>query len=157
MSSINRFFTTPHARRTSRMLCHALLLAALPSPYWAAETAPATTAPESLESKWGAAVSSTRLSAGGYMIDFRYKVLDPVKAAPLAKRENKAYLIDQATGAKFLVPTTPKVGALRQNPRQLEAGKIYFMFFANPGNYLKAGSKVTVVIGDYRVENLVVE
>ncbi|HAK95427.1 MAG TPA: hypothetical protein DCM87_10575 [Planctomycetes bacterium] len=114
-------------------------------------------ASESIESTWGAAVSSVRLSAGGYMIDFRYKVLDPEKAAPLAGRETRAYLIDEKTGGKFLVPATPKVGAMRQTPRQLAAGKIYFVFFANPGKSIKAGDRVTVVIGEYRAENLLVE
>lgn len=121
------------------------------------ESGAAQAASESLESKWGAAVSSVRLSAGGYMIDFRYKVLDPEKAAPLAGREAKAYLIDEKTGGRFLVPATPKVGSMRQTPRQLVAGKIYFVFFANPGRFIKAGDKVTVVIGEYRAENIPVE
>lgn len=109
------------------------------------------------ETKWGIQVSSLRLTAGGNMIDFRYKVLDPKKAAPLGDRENKAYLIDQATGAKFLVPTTPKIGPLRQKAQNLTAGQSAFVIFVNPGKYVKAGDKVTVVIGDFRVENLVIE
>jgi hypothetical protein len=31
------------------------------------------------------------------------------------------------------------------------------MFFGNGGDLVKKGDKVTVVIGDYRVENLIVE
>jgi hypothetical protein len=90
------------------------------------------------------------------MLDFRYRVLDAEKAAPLFDRKQKAYLIDQATGAKFLVPESPKVGAMRTT-RPPKQDKNYFIIFVNPGRYVKQGNKVTVVIGDFRAENLIVE
>jgi hypothetical protein len=31
------------------------------------------------------------------------------------------------------------------------------MFFANPGRAVRAGDRVTVVIGDFRAEHLIVE
>ena len=55
------------------------------------------------------------------------------------------------------VPNTPKIGPLRQTATQMEAGKVYFMLFANSGRLVKAGSRVTVAIGDFRAENLTVE
>jgi hypothetical protein len=112
---------------------------------------------ESLRQKWGIEIASVRVSAAGHMIDFRYKVLDPDKAAPMVKREYKPYLIDQASKAKLLVPTTPKIGALRQTSVKLIPGRVYGVMFANPAKVVKAGSKVTVVIGDCRLENLTVE
>ena len=111
----------------------------------------------SMEEQWGVEVQSLRLTAGGYMLDFRYKVTDPEAAKPLLNRQVKPFLIDHASGGKFLVPDSPKVGALRQSTREPVAGKHYFMFFANPGKFLKPGSTVTVVIGDFRAENLMVE
>ena len=111
----------------------------------------------SLEAQWGIQIESLRLSAGGHMIDFRYRVLDPEKAAALAKRENKPCLIDEATGATFVVPRTPKIGPLRQTAQRLTAGKVYWMFFSNPGKFIKLGAKVTVVIGDFRAEHLEVQ
>ena len=110
----------------------------------------------SLEEQWGIRVLNIRVSAGGYMLDFRYKVLDAEKAAPLFDRRIKPYLIDQATGASFAVPEPPKVGALRQT-RKPVADRNYFIIFANPGKYVKQGDKVTVVIGDFRAGDLVVE
>jgi hypothetical protein len=108
------------------------------------------------EQRWGVQVQQIRLSAEGLMLDFRYRVVDKDKAAPLFSREIKPYLIDEATGAKFLVPDSPKVGSLRTTrPPQNE--KIYFIIFVNPGRYVKQGNKVTVVIGDFRAENLIVE
>ena len=96
------------------------------------------------------------LTANNYMLDFRYRVLDADKAAPLINWQIKPYLIDLSTGAKFFVPEPQKVGALRQTRRPV-SNKNYFIIFGNPGKYLKRGSKVTVVIGDYRAEDLVVE
>jgi hypothetical protein len=91
------------------------------------------------------------------MIDFRYRVLDPDKAAMLGDRRYAPCLIDQASGTRLRVPNTPKLGPLRQSATRLEAGKIYFMLFANSGLLVKSGSKVTIVIGDFRAEDLTVE
>jgi len=109
----------------------------------------------SLQDKWGIKIEGIRLSAAGYMLDFRYRVIDPEKAAPLFDRQTKPYLIDQESGAKFIVPSPPKVGPLRtSNPPQ--ADRTYFILFANPGKYVKQGNKVTVVIGEFKAENLTV-
>lgn len=109
-----------------------------------------------LESRWGVEFLAIRLSAEGYLLDFRYKVIDAEKAAPLFSREIKPYLLDQASGSVFGVPSSPKVGSLRQT-RPPVAGKNYFIMFANPDNYVKQGNKVSVVIGDLKIENLTVE
>jgi hypothetical protein len=118
---------------------------------------PACGGSESLEQKWGIQVASLHLSANGYMVDFRYKVMDSQKAAALGDPKAKPYLLDQATGAKLVVPRSPKVGPLRQSAENLTAGKVYFALFSNPGKVVKTGSKVTVAIGDFKAENLVVE
>ena len=119
---------------------------------------PATAAPSpSLEERWGIQVASLRVSGAGRMIDFRYRILDPEKAALLGDRNLKPVLIDQATHRKFGVPVAPKVGSLRQTSVKLTAGRIYFVLFGNTEQLIKSGSKVTVVIGDFRAENLTVE
>ena len=118
---------------------------------------PKATPLEQVEEKWGIQIRGVLTSANGWMLDFRFKVIDPEKAKPLGLQENKPYLIDQKSGAKFVVPTTPKVGPLRQMSKQPQAGRIYWMLFSNPGNYVKRGSKVSVVIGDFKVEDLTVQ
>ena len=138
-----------------------VLMALLAAGSWvlAAESAnpAAGSGSESLEQKWGIQVTSLHLSANGYMVDFRYKVVDPEKAATLGDPKAKPYLLDQATGAKLVVPKSPKVGPLRQSAENLTAGKVYFTLFSNHRKAVKAGSKVTVVVGDFRAENLVVQ
>lgn len=108
-----------------------------------------------VEETWGIRVEGIRQSAAGYMLDFRYRVLDPEKAAPLFDRKTKPYLIDQTSGKKFQVPNPPKTGPLRSsNPPQ--ADRVYAIFFGNPGTYIRPGSMVTVVIGAFKAEDLVV-
>ena len=108
------------------------------------------------EERCGIEILGIRLSAAGYMLDFRYRVLNPEKAAKLFGRKMEPYLVDQATGAKFSVPNSPKVGPLRTTTSP-EAHRTYFIMFANPGRYVKKGNKVTVVIGDFKAKDLIVE
>jgi hypothetical protein len=104
----------------------------------------------------GVEAVSLRKTAGGRMLDFRFRVTDPEKAAPLLLRETPAYLLDPATGAKLTVPNT-KIGNLRQNTRNPEKDRVYFMFFSAAGGQIKPGDNVTVVIGEHRFENLTVQ
>lgn len=109
-----------------------------------------------LAEKWGVEITGVRLAAAGHMIDFRYRVLEPDKAMPLLSRDSKAYLIDQKSEKVLSVPSTAKVGPLRTTGKP-EKGRIYWMFFGNTPGFIQSGSKVTVVIGDFRVEDLVVQ
>ena len=111
----------------------------------------------SLEEQWGIQIASLRMSAAGHVVDFRYRIVDPEKAARVADRKLKPQLIDQASSLALSVPAAPKVGALRQTSVRPIAGRTYFVLFGNPNQIVKAGSKVTVVIGEFRAENLVVE
>lgn len=112
---------------------------------------------DEFEQMWGVQIKGLRLSAGGYMLDFRYTIVDPNKAAHLMDNTVKPYIADEKTGSKFIVPAPPKVGSLRQKSQEPLAGKTYFIMFANPGKFLKQGDRVTVVIGDFSVQNLIVE
>ena len=110
-----------------------------------------------IREKLGIKPVAIRLTAAGSMIDFRYSVVDPQKSLPLFDRKIKTYLVNQANGDKFAVPTDTKIGPLRSSSREPEAGREYFIFFVNPGKLLKRGNKVTVVVGDMKIENLTLE
>lgn len=105
----------------------------------------------------GIEVASLHLSAAGRIVDFRYRVLDAGKAASLLKRQVEPYALDIATGVRLIVPRAGKIGALRQSATQATEGKIYFILFGNTDRVVKRGSRITVVIGDLRLENLLVE
>ena len=107
------------------------------------------------EKKWGILPLSIQLTAAGQLLDYRFLVIDPEKAVSLMKRGDKAYLIDQASGIKVTVPRT-KVGPLRQTGSKPVAGKVYPILFVNSGGVIKAGNKVTLVMGELRIEDIVV-
>lgn len=106
--------------------------------------------------RWGVRVLGIRTSAEGYMLDFRYRVLDAAKAAPLLDRRIKPYLLVEKSEAKLAVPVSSKIGALRQNSRSVKQDRNYFVMFANPGRHVKAGDRVKVVIGEFSSGELVV-
>jgi len=107
--------------------------------------------------KLGIKPVASRLTAAGNMIDFRYSVIDSRKSLPMFNKQIKTFLVEQASGEKFAVPTDTKLGPLRSSSREPVEGKEYFIFFANPGGFLKRGSKVAVVVGDMKIENLTLE
>ena len=109
-----------------------------------------------MKREWGVEVVFVRQTSAGYMLEFRYKVLDPDKAKPLFGRRVKPTLTHVESGATFIVPTPPKTGALRNSNPPL-ADHTYWMFFANPGKYVKQGDLVTIEIGDFVARNIVVE
>jgi hypothetical protein len=105
---------------------------------------------------WGVEFLGIKIVSSGYMLSFRYRVLDAVKAKPFNDRKEKAYLIDEATGIFLAVPALENVGELRSGAAP-ESDRTYFMVFGNPGKLVKPGSRVTLVIGNLRAEGLIVE
>lgn len=112
---------------------------------------------QSAEERLGVKIRGVRLSAAGFMLDLRYRVLDGAKAAPLLDGKIHPYLL-ASNGARFGVPFSPKVGALRSTRRgEIHLDRDYSMLFGNPGRYLQRGSKITLVVGEQKFENLVVD
>jgi len=99
------------------------------------------------------------LSSAGYMLDLRYRVIDPTKAAPLMDKKVKPYLIVESTGDRLDIPNTPKVGMLRQMPRNNSVVKEreYFIMFTNVGHRLKKGDQVALFVGESKIDHLSVQ
>jgi hypothetical protein len=92
------------------------------------------------------------------MLDLRYRVLDVDKARPLFDRKVKPRLLDEAAGAQLAVPTVAKLGQLRTtSARNVKVDRSYSMLFANPGRFVERGSKLSLVIGEARIDGLLVE
>lgn len=157
-----------HQRTLGLLLCIGFLFTlTLAAPSWSNQ-AQAKQEPRSADGKthrrhmsymkrvWGVDIVHVRPASAGYMLEFRYKVLDPVKAAPLFDRQSKPVLIDASSGARLIVPTPPTTGALRNSNPPL-ADHTYWMFFANPGKFVQSGQQVDIVIGDFRAENITVK
>jgi hypothetical protein len=111
----------------------------------------------SIEEIWGVKVQGIRRTAAGYMLDFRYRVLDAEKAAPILDRRITPYLKVAKTGVRLLVPQAPKLGSMRQTSFAVKADRDYFIVFANPYQTVSAGDQVTVVVGDFESQLLSVE
>jgi hypothetical protein len=109
-----------------------------------------------IKRRWGVEVMDVRQTAAGYMLEFRYRVLDAEKAKPLFERQTKPVLTHAETEAKLIVPTPAKTGALRNSNPPI-AGRTYWMFFGNPGKMVKPGHHVSIEIGEFRVDGLVVK
>lgn len=105
----------------------------------------------------GIEVIAVRTTAAGSMLDFRFKVLDKEKSMPFFLKELKPHLIDERTGAVLEVPVPAKGGPMRPTSRDPRVGVTYFMLFGNPGKFIKKGNTVTIVVGENRVEKLIVE
>jgi hypothetical protein len=105
---------------------------------------------------WGVEIVFVRQTSAGYMLEFRYRVLDAEKAKPLFDRQTKPVLTHVESGARMIVPTPAKTGALRNSNPPLD-DHTYWMFFANPAKFVKPGDLVTVQIGDFVAENIIVE
>jgi hypothetical protein len=109
-----------------------------------------------LKRTWGVEPMYVRQSAAGYMLEFRYKVLDAEKAKPLFERQTKPVLTHTESGARLIVPTPATTGALRNSNPPLD-DHIYWMFFANPGKLVQPGDHVNIDIGEFRVAGLIVQ
>lgn len=107
-----------------------------------------------LKDEWGVEIVGARLSAAGYMIDFRYKVVDPDKAKPLFKLQTKPAAIYDKTGDRLHVPSSAKIGSLRQRASTIEKDKTFFIFFGNPARTIKSGETISVIIGDFKAEHI---
>lgn len=110
------------------------------------------------EEQYGIRIQGLQLSAAGSMLDFRYRVVDAVKAAPILDPKLQPYLLDEARGAKLGVPDTPVLGRIRQTSRNnvIYTDRTYFVMFGNPGKAVHSGDKVTLQLGQLKITDLVV-
>lgn len=105
---------------------------------------------------WGVDQLSAQLAESGQLVRFSYRVVDATKAGALHDKASAPNLIDEKARVALLVPTMEKVGPLRQASPP-ENGKSYWMVFSNKGNVVRTGHRVSVVIGSFRVDGLVVQ
>jgi ABC-type Fe3+-hydroxamate transport system substrate-binding protein len=105
---------------------------------------------------WGVDQLSAKLAESGQVVRVSYRVTDADKAKALHDKVASPYLLDERVHAMLQVPVMEKVGPLRQAGPP-EFGKSYWMVFSNKGSLVKAGHRVSVVIGPVRIDGLVVQ
>ena len=123
-----------------------------------------------VEEAWGIRVSRVTLTAGGGLVDVRYQVTDPEKAARALAASvqghdeptdedlrNSPLLVDDSTGyavTEAVIHQTGRVKLERLNPK---AGLTYFIIFSNTNGLFRPGGRATLAIGDVRLEHLPVQ
>lgn len=105
---------------------------------------------------WGVDSLTVKSVESGEIIRFSYRVLDPAKARALNDKKSDPSLVDPQAGVKLVVPSMEQVGQLRQSAEP-ESGKAYWMAFSNKGRPVKRGDHVSVEIGTFRADGLVVD
>ena len=108
---------------------------------------------DGMAARYGIDVTLVGTSAAGGLVDFRYQVVDPDKANPLVHDVDLLpKIIVEETGATLGLASLP-----HNHGVDLELGGQYFFLLANANNALRPGTLVTVVIGDARLEHIVVQ
>jgi hypothetical protein len=105
---------------------------------------------------WGVDITGVHRVSSGYMLRLSYRVLDVPRALPLFDKRQRPYLVDEKTGARLAVPAMENIGELRQTATPL-ADRTYFVIFGNPGKLVAPGDRVSIVIGDFRADEIVVD
>lgn len=108
------------------------------------------------KSVWGIEILGVRSVSAGTWLRFSYRVLDAKRATVLNEKRWKPRLIDERTGAVLTVPTMDMVGVLRPTAAP-QTGRAYYMIFENPGRLVRPGNRVSILVGNFRAEGLVVE
>ena len=119
-----------------------------PPPQW---QRPAVAAP-GLAERSGVRLIRVAVTGGGGLLDLRYQVVDPNKAVAVHEAKTPPALIDERTG---LVDNRLLMGHAHHG--QLKAAVSYYLIFENTGNWVRRGSEVTVLLGDARLEHVIVK
>ncbi|MCP4078470.1 MAG: hypothetical protein GY744_20100 [Gammaproteobacteria bacterium] len=113
--------------------------------------------PIDLQGDWGIEPVHLRVTANGFMIEFRYKVLDAEKALILSDRKEFPYLLSMKSRAKLSVPYGSTVGFLKSNRRFIKKGKNYIAMFSNEGQHMLKGDRVKIQIKNQVSSELVLQ
>jgi len=129
--------------------------AAAPAPRVALVSVASQRQAEYYRRRWGIDNIIVKETASGSLIRFSFRVVEADKAKILNDKKATPYLIDEKNGLALQIPEVDQVGQLRQVAAP-QNGREYWMTFSNKGRQVKAGSHVTVKIGTFRAEGLVV-
>ncbi len=100
----------------------------------------------------GIDVTMVAVTAASGLVDLRYQVTDADKASGLLHDPSLSpILIAEDTGATLRMSAPP------HHHDELQPGRSYFFLLANARTALRAGSQVTLVVGDTRLEHITVQ
>lgn len=92
------------------------------------------------------------ISSGGGMLDLRYRVVDADKAVVVHDSENPPTIIDESSGVIIDTPWMDHTSG-----RPMHNGVTYYTLLMNREGKIQQGSLVTVILGNTRLEHVIVE
>lgn len=101
-----------------------------------------------LEKDWGIQPVFLRITAEGFMMELRYRVLDPEKATILSLSKDLPTMLSGKSKARFSVPYGSTVGYLKSNRKFLKKDRNYIIMFSNENRHMLPGDQVRIQIGD---------
>lgn len=106
---------------------------------------------EGMAARYGINVNLIGVTAAGGLIEFRYQVVDPDKADQMIHDVTLLPIVVVEDSGATMVISRP------HHAVEPELGGTYFFLFANAHNAIRAGSQLTLVMGDSRLEHLVAQ
>jgi len=100
----------------------------------------------------GVRVIRVAVIAGGGMLDLRYQVVDPDKAVIVHDQERPPTLVHEATGQAVSRPWHD-----HSHDTELHSAVTYYELIMNPEGMIQSGDQVSIMIGDSRLEHVVVQ
>jgi hypothetical protein len=100
----------------------------------------------------GVQILRVATTAGGGILDLRYRVLDPDKAVVVHDKERPPQIIHEATRQ---IANRPFMH--HSKGRDLHAAVTYYELLLNPNEVMRPGDAVTVVIGGAKLEHVIVQ
>jgi hypothetical protein len=104
---------------------------------------------DGLVDRLGVRVVQVALTGGGGLLDLRYQVIDADKAAGLHDPATPPAIVEEGTG---LVAKDLLMG--HAHSEGFKAGVTYYFVFENPGNLVKPGDRVSILLGGIQVEHI---
>ena len=107
---------------------------------------------DEIETRFGVRFTGVHVLANGGLVDLRYRVVDVGKAKNFGHyTETAPLIINERTGA------TVEVTIMGLHNHRVEAGRIYYILYRNTGDALHPDDRVTIQIGDLRLEGFPVQ
>ena len=106
-----------------------------------------------LEERYGLRVRLIAVTAGGGMVDLRIRILNAEQASLLLGHPPKMPLLVAEDGGTTL--QAPE-GSMMDDV-QLQDGGVLILLYANAQHAINPGSRVTLIIGDLRLEHLIAQ
>jgi len=97
----------------------------------------------------GVTITRVAVTAGGGLVDLRFRVVDPERAHALHDAATPPAVVDESSGLVVhdLLMNHEHTGDFR-------AGVTYYLVFNNPGNWVRRGARVTVLLGNAEVAHV---